>query len=297
MAGAHALAAVGLLLNAFTWGVSWWPFRQLQDLGVHPLWVTALIYLVASVCLSIARPAAWRAVLQNPGLWVLMLASGLTNVGFNWAVTVGDVVRVVLLFYLMPAWTVLLAWPILGEKPSAGSLARLLLALVGVIVVLKTPESAWPWPQSLADGLALMGGFSFALTNVMLLRLRKAPSDASMLAMFGGGALMASVAAGVGMQWGMVGALPAFAPDWLAWVGGLSLFILVGNFGLQFGAKRLSASATSIIMLSEVVFASTSAVLLGAGTLSNRVLLGGALILLAALLSTVSFGSPALDAQ
>ena len=29
---------------------------------------------------------------------------------FNWAVTVGDVVRVVLLFYLMPAWSVLLAW-------------------------------------------------------------------------------------------------------------------------------------------------------------------------------------------
>jgi hypothetical protein len=39
-------------------------------------------------------------------------------------------------------------------------------------------------------------------------------------------------------------------------------------------------------MLSEVVFASTSAVLLGAGELSGRVVLGGALIVLAALLST-----------
>lgn len=286
-----ALAAGGLLINAFAWGVSWWPFRQLQGLGVHPMWATALIYLIAWICLVIARPTAWRAFSQHPGLWLLLFASGLSNVGFNWAVTVGDVVRVVLLFYLMPAWSVLLAWPILGEKPSAGSLARLLLALAGVVIVLKTPESAWPWPNSLADGLALMGGFSFALTNVMLLRLRKVPSDASMLAMFSGGVLMAGLTACGGLQLGVVGALPAMAPVWLVWVGVLSLFVLIGNLGLQYGAKRLSASATSIIMLSEVVFASVSAVLLGASELSNRVLLGGALILIAALLSTLSFGN------
>ena len=291
MSGLRALAAGGLLLNAFAWGVSWWPFRQLQGLGVHPIWATALIYLAAWIVLAIVRPTAWREFAQNPGLWFLLLASGLANVGFNWAVTVGDVVRVVLLFYLMPAWTVLLAWPILGEKPSAGSLARLSLAIAGVVIVLKTPESAWPWPQSLADGLALMGGFSFAITNVMLLRLRKVPSDASMLAMFSGGALMAGLAACAGLQWGVVDAFPAMAPGWLAWVGGLSVFVLIGNLGLQYGAKRFSASTTSIIMLSEVVFASVSAVLLGAGELSNRVLLGGVLILLAALLSTVSFGN------
>jgi hypothetical protein len=42
-------------------------------------------------------------------------------------------------------------------------------------------------------------------------------------------------------------------------------------------------------MLSEVVFASVSAVILGAGTLTMRTLLGGGLILLASLLSVVSF--------
>jgi drug/metabolite transporter (DMT)-like permease len=52
----------------------------------------------------------------------------------------------------------------------------------------------------------------------------------------------------------------------------------------------LSASTTSIIMLSEVVFASTSAVLLGAGELHLRTVLGGSLILLASLLAAVSFG-------
>ena len=39
--------AFALLVNAFVWGVSWWPFRELQGYGVHPLWATALIYIVA----------------------------------------------------------------------------------------------------------------------------------------------------------------------------------------------------------------------------------------------------------
>jgi drug/metabolite transporter (DMT)-like permease len=34
---------------------------------------------------------------------------------FNWAVTIGDVGRVVLLFYLMPAWAALFARLVLGE--------------------------------------------------------------------------------------------------------------------------------------------------------------------------------------
>lgn len=284
---ARALAVLALLANAFTWGISWWPFRQLQGFGVHPLWATALIYAVALVCLLLARPFAWRSFAQCRALWLLALASGLTNIGFNWAVTVGDVVRVVLLFYLMPAWVVLLAWPLLGEKPTAGSLARLALALAGVVIVLKSSESAWPWPAGLADWLGLMAGFCFALTNILLRKLKDTPASANMLAMFGGGALMATVAALLGMRLGMVAPLPlpAVAPIWLVWVGGLSLMFLVGNLGLQYGAARLSASATSIIMLSEVVFASASAALLGASTLGPRTMLGAVFILWASLLS------------
>ena len=284
---ASALAALALLLNALAWGVSWWPFRELEAVGVHPLWATALIYIVALIGLLAVKPGAWRAFAQYPTLWALLLASGITNVGFNWAVTVGDVVRVVLLFYLMPAWVVVLAWPLLGEKPGRAALGRLALALAGVVVVLKTPESPWPWPQGLADWLALMGGFGFALTNVLLRRLRHAPQSASVLAMFGGGAALALGVATLGMQQGVVSALPPVAPVWLLWVVALSLFFLVGNLGLQYGAARLSAHATSIIMLSEVVFASTSSVLLGAADLSARTLMGGAMILVAALLSAI----------
>ena len=279
------LPALALALNALVWGVSWWPFRELQSHGLHPMWATAIIYIFAIGCLAVVRPNAWRGLLKHPALWWLVLAAGLSNVGFNWAVTVGDVVRVVLLFYLMPGWVVLLAWPLLGEKPTAGSLLRLALALAGVVIVLKTPGSNWPLPESLADWLALMGGFSFALTNILLRKLNHTPEPSRMLAMFGGGAVLALGAAVMGMGAGLVTAPPAPAMAWVSVAIVLSLAFLAGNLALQYGAARLSASTTSLIMLLEVVFASVSSVLLGAGELSTRTLLGGGLILLASLLS------------
>jgi drug/metabolite transporter (DMT)-like permease len=108
-----------------------------------------------------------------------------------------------------------------------------------------------------------------------------------MLAMFGGGAIMATLAALLGLGLGAVTAPPALAWNWVGVALTLSLAFLAGNFALQYGAARLSASATSLIMLSEVVFASVSAVLLGAGELSTPTLVGGALILLASLLSVL----------
>jgi drug/metabolite transporter (DMT)-like permease len=284
------LAAAALVLNAFVFGLSWWPLRALQSHGLHPLWATSMTLGFALVCLLLLRPGAWRGLLKHPMLWWLILASGLTNVGFNWAVTVGDVVRVVLLFYLMPAWVVILAWPLLGERPGTGSVLRLTLALAGVAIVLKTPTSPWPVPETLADWLALMAGLSFALTNILLRKLNQTPGDARMLAMFAGGALMATSTALLGLRLGLVAALPAPALAWslLAVLTGLAL--LVGNLALQYGAARLNASTTSIIMLSEVVFASVSSVLLGSAELSLRTLLGGGLIVLASLLAVLSFG-------
>jgi drug/metabolite transporter (DMT)-like permease len=291
--------ALALLVNAFVWGVSWWPFRQLQAQGLHPLWATALVYAVSLALLLVLRPAAWREFGRQPLLWCLMAAAGLTNVGFNWAVTVGDVVRVVLLFYLMPAWTVLLAWPLLGESPTLRSLARLALAMAGVAIVLNTEGSFWPLPESLADWLALMGGFSFALTNILLRKLRRVEAAPRILAMFAGGATLATAAALLGLA---IGIVPAPPMPQLAWTGvgvALSLGFLAANVALQYGASRMSAHAAALIMLSEVVFASLSSVALGAAQMSGRTWVGGALILAAAAWSAwpepATSGSPSAE--
>ncbi|WP_431733228.1 EamA family transporter [Hylemonella gracilis] len=275
-------AALALLLNAFVWGCSWYPFRHLEARGLHPLWATSLIYVLCLAALLLWRPRAWRPLLSSPWLWLLMASSGLTNVSFNWAVTIGDVVRVVLLFYLMPAWSVLLAWLLLHERPAPRALLRLGLALVGVVIVLKTPQSTWPLPTGLPDWLALAGGFTFALTNVLLRRLRELPEASRMSAMFGGGALLAAAVALLGQSQGLAYPPPAPALDWMVLALLTGLAFLAANAGLQYGAAHLPAAATALIMLTEVVFASVSSVLLGAAELQTRTLVGGALILLAA---------------
>jgi drug/metabolite transporter (DMT)-like permease len=237
-------------------------------------------------------PRIWRAFLDHRWMWLLALAAGGTNVGFSWGVVVGDVVRVTLLTYLMPAWVVLLAWPLLGEKPDRGALARLALALGGMVVVLKTPDSPWPVPESFADALGLLGGLSFAMVNIMLRKLRAAPPVANALAMFGGGGLGCLLAALAGMQFGMVQAMPPLEVEWVVGVLLLTVAIIIANSTLQYGAARLPANTTSIIMLLEVVFASVSSIWLGAGVLTQNTLIGGALIFAACIWSAMSSAPP-----
>lgn len=280
--GAGAAPILALLLNGFVWGLSWWPFRAMLERGVHPLWSTALIYLASFAVFALLRPQALPQLARHPGLWLLAAAAGLTNVCFNWAMTVGDVVRVVLLFYLMPAWSVLLAWTILGERPTGGALVRLAVALAGVFTVLDSAGSGVPLPRTLPDWLALAGGFSFALTNVMLRRLRETSAGSRLLAMFAGGMVLAGTVATLGLLRGTIGPVPA--PDGAILLLALLLAggFLAANLGLQFAAERLPAHITALVMLSEVVFASLSSVALGAAELTARTLIGGLMILAAA---------------
>ncbi|MCX7256088.1 MAG: DMT family transporter [Polaromonas sp.] len=281
------LAAGALVMSALVWGMSWWPFRQLHGYGLHPLWTTAVMYLLISAGLLLVHFKAWRGLQSCPPLWWLGLAAGLTNVGFNWAVTVGDVVRVVLLFYLMPAWAVLVAWLLLGEKPTLASLLRLALAMIGVLVVLKTPEVAWPVPQGMADWLALGAGLGFAVTNSLLRQYGHTPSSSRMLAMFGGSGLMAASAALAGMSLqGVPG--PALQAAGLPVLIGLSLAFIASNAALQYGAAKLAAGTTAIVMLTEILFASASSAAMGAAQFSPRTLIGGGLIVLAAVLAALA---------
>ena len=281
------LPALALAFNAFTWGVSWWPFRQLQGLGLHPLWATVFIYALALVVITAWRPQAWGQLLRAPSLWWLVAAAGTTNATFNWAVTMGDVVRVVLLFYLMPLWAVLLARLLLHEPLTGAALFRVALALAGAATVLWPAEGGLPLPRTLAEWLSVLGGFSFALNNVMLRREAHQPEAARALAMFVGGAVVALVlAAALSATAGSKVPLPP--PLALGWVLGalaMGAAFLVGNIALQYGAARLPANVTAVVMISEVLFASLSAVALGAGTMSLQLAVGGALIVGATLLS------------
>ena len=279
------------MFNALVWGLSWWPFRQLEAQGLHPLWATVLVYLPTVAVIVAVRPRAVMQLLRDRSLWVVMLAAGATNAAFNWATVIGDVVRVVLLFYLMPLWSVLLARCLLKESLTAVAGIRMVLALVGAGIVLAAPDAGGvpglPVPQSLADWLGLLGGFAFALNNVMLKRTADRPEEGRVLAMFVGGAAVAALlGAALGAHGDIAWPLIAGGEPRSWWVPvlvlTLSALFLCSNVALQFGAVRLPVHVSSVLMLSEVLFAAVSAVLLGAGQVTGSLLAGGALIVLTA---------------
>ncbi len=279
------LAAAALLVNAALWGVSWWPFRSLQAQGVHSLWATALVYLAIAAAIVALDARSFAHVLRTRSLWPLVLGSGLANACFNWAVTVGDVIRVVLLFYLMPAWAALLARALLGEALTRAVVGRLLLAIAGAAVVLQPPIYGASMRPTGADLLAIAGGFGFALTSVMLRREAAQPATSRAFAMFAGGSLVAAVVAAGLTSAGVVPAVPAPAAGWLAGLTVLALMFAAGNLCLQYGASRLPANVTAVVMLAEVPIAAVSAIALGGGTLTTPVAVGGAMIVAAALLA------------
>ena len=279
MALRHPAAVAALLVNATTWGLAWWPIRRLSDAGLHTLWATALIYSVATVAILFTlRGRIVASFRGEPVLWLLVVASGVTNGSFNWAVTIADVARVALLFYLMPIWAALLARWLLAERLTFAVAGRIVVALVGAGFVLLDPQRPSAPSSWFADGLAVVAGIGFAFNTVTLRRVAGLDRGAISLAMFGGGALLPGAVALVLTIGGYPPPVPASPGGWMLIVVVVAIAFLVGNLALQFGAARLPANTTSLIMLAEIGVAAVSAAWIAGEALSTRVLLGGALI-------------------
>lgn len=278
-------AAGAALVNATVWGLAWIPLKWLEAHGVGTLWTTLFIFSACTVAILFARPGALVRTLALPQLLWLMLASGLTNVCFNLALATGDVVRSVLLFYLMPMWVVVLARWLLHEPVTPAAILRVVLALGGAALVLGEGRFELPVPASMADWLALIAGLCFGLNNVLLRRFAHLPDDARSLAMFSGAVVCAPIAIGLLM---LGGHAPVFAPQLgLAWLV-LLLFavaVLVGNLALQYGAIRLRANVLSVLMLAEILVATLSSWWAGSAQLTTTTLLGGLLIVGASVLA------------
>jgi drug/metabolite transporter (DMT)-like permease len=133
--------------------------------------------------------------------------------------------------------------------------------------------------------LALVGGVTFALNNVMLRREAHRTEAARALAMFGGGALVSFALAIALTMTGQVSPLPDPSIGWLVGLALMTAWFLTSNLALQYGAARLPALTTAAVMVSEVFFASISAIALGAGAMTGRVAIGGILIVAASLLA------------
>jgi len=276
--------AWALLFGAAFWGVAWYPYRLLARSGLDGIWSTALTYGCAlAIGVAIFPRAVWR-LRHAPWLAIVMgLAIGWSNLAYVLAVLEGEVMRVMLLFYLAPLWTVPLAWLLLRERLDRAGLAVIALAFAGAMVMLWKPQIGIPWPTSRPEWLGLVAGFLFALGNVLIRRLDTMSDAGKSIVIWAG----VSGAALVHLPMSHVrprNALMLAQSDGLL-IAALGVALVAMSLALQYGLARMPANRAIVILLFELVVAAFAAYFLAGETLRVQDWIGGGFIVAASIAS------------
>lgn len=160
-----------LLVASIGWGLNWpalkmllqeWPPLSARGAsGVAAALGLALLARARGERLSVPRGMRGRlafAAFTNVLVWM-----GFSTVSLLW-VNVGEAA---LLVYTMPLWVTLLSWPVLGERPTARTLAGLALGVAGLAVLLGGQVSAVGAAKLPGVLLALGAAILFALGTVL----------------------------------------------------------------------------------------------------------------------------------
>lgn len=285
MASKQKITAItGLLSGAAVWGMVWYPFRILEHAGISGMLSSFITYFFALLIgVAISGPV-WRE-LRIAGWWgvLLILCAGWTNFGYVQAIIEGEVMRVLLLFYLAPLWTVFFAHFLLGERLSRFGYAVILLSLSGALVMLWQPSLGLPVPQNRAEWIGLSAGMSFALTNVIVRHTQHLSVNFKSASVWLGTVLL------TGLMLLYQGDLAAHVisislDSWwmLALVG---LVLCATSFAVQFGLTHLPANQAIVLLLFELMFAAVAAYFLAGEKMGLQEYIGAVLIVSASLLS------------
>ena len=276
------LPVLSLIVGASMWGVIWYPLRLLEGGGLHGVWLTLILYATALVA-SLPRSARhFHELSRNPrDLGLLMLAAGWTNVAFVEAVLEGNILRVLLLFYLSPLWAVIMSRVVLKERMSHVAFISLMFAMSGALVMLWNPEMGFPWPHSRADWLALSSGLAFALSNVLVRKVQEVSVACKSAAVWIGVVIVGTALVAV---FGLP--LPQVQLSVFSGAIALGVFgILVMTVLVQYGVTHMPVHRSAVIALVELVAGALSQQLLTDEVVTLREWIGGGLILLGAYLS------------
>jgi drug/metabolite transporter (DMT)-like permease len=163
-----------LVLAVVGWGSNWPPLKLLLAelppmaarawAGLTAAAILALLVRAAGVRLRVPRglwPRLWLAGLLNFTSWM-----GLATLSLGWL----DAGEACIIAYTMPVWAALLAWPVLGERPTPRRLAALGCGLVALVVVIGGRGFDLGLAKLPGVGLALSGSTLFALGTVLTKR-------------------------------------------------------------------------------------------------------------------------------
>ena len=277
-------APLALVVAAIIWGVVWYPYRLLEEAGLSGSVSSLLTYAVALAGMLLVYPPRRPWPRGDRGLLLAVaLTAGWTNLAYVLAVIDGEIMRVLLLFYLAPLWTVVFARLLLGERAGAWGALVMAMALAGAFIMLHSPGSPLPLPANLAEWLGLSAGVTYALANVLTRRLKAVPAQRRTVWIFAG-VLAITVLPAVG-EGDLAATVTALAlPDWLLLLLTGALLV-AATLTAQYGLAHTPANRAIVILLVELVAAAFFSWFWAGEVMSAREWLGGALIVAASLLS------------
>lgn len=216
-------ALFALLATILIWAYSWVVMKQVLAYA-GPFHFAALRYLLGAAVLFAALLLT-RQSLRPPPLLATIGIGLCQTAAFQgleqWALIDGGAGHVALLAYTMPFWAVLLAWLVLGDRPTARHWLGVGLAGIGLICIIE------PWNElgsALSTTLAIAGGAAWAAGTVLSKRMfqRRAPSVLNLTAwqMLTGGMALGLLAL----------AVPERPIEWTwAFIGGLTYSVLLAS--------------------------------------------------------------------
>jgi drug/metabolite transporter (DMT)-like permease len=194
----------------------------------------------------------------------------------------GKVAIVILLFFLTPVWSTLLARYVMGWSTPWLRLAAIAVGVTGLVCVLSA-DGGVPVPRGLGDWLGLASGLLWAVSTTGIRACGEGGAGESAFVFALGACLSAAVLAPVLEPWPDM-ATGDLVPA-VAWaVGAGALWWGLSMAALMWAAARLEPARVGILLMAEVLIGTVSAAVLAGEALGTLELLGGALVLAAGVL-------------
>lgn len=279
---------ITVITAAGFWGLFWIPLRALDEHGFNAAWGTALFYLAPFVLMLPIAVLRWQKIRQ--GGWMLLIIGFFFGVAMTFyasAYFYTDVVRALLLYYLLPVWGTLLGRAVLGEAITRLRIVAIILGFAGMLVIFDIGDGI-PWPKNLGDWMALAAGILWAIGSV-LAKGDETNGPFEITLCFFGWAALGGVTLLLFPQIGVLEA-PSLALiiDVLPWMIPVAIFLVFPvSFTIIWGSGILSPGHIGILFMSEISVGVIAAQLLTDEPFGLRELLGVLLITAAGLCEAI----------
>ena len=270
----HALLII-FLASSF-WGVLWVPMRHIEAMGLSGLWVVVLFHFLPALAIL---PLIVKTASSSRRDWGRAAVAGaLMGAGFALyalGLVVASVTKTVILFYMTPIWSTVIAYFVLRERAGWRRWLAIAAALMGCALVTGVSRDELRFDP--ADLLGLLSGLFWALGSVVIRRYDALNFVTVSFLQYLFGGIMALLAA---LYFGdpipqLNALLQAIPPAFLA-----SVVLFLPSVLLIFRMMQyVSPGLVGILMLSEALVAAVSAAFWLGETLSSMQWIGGGAIL------------------